>query len=89
MPPSAGPTVRARLNEMVFSAMAWGTSFSPTCWRTDACQAGALSAVPMPSDRVSASSSTGVISPAQVRADSTAAAQAMPICEASMIRRRS
>ena len=60
-PGRAGPTLRARLNAMVLSAIARGKSLGPTCKRTDACHAGPLSAVPHPTASVKNSSVSGVI----------------------------
>ena len=88
-PPSAGPTLRARLKAMVLSEIACGRSRGPTVLRTDACHAGALIAVPVPTPRVMTNSSAGVIAPAWVRSASTLEIASIPHCAASITRRRS
>ena len=48
-PPSAGPTMRPRLNSVELSATAFGSSSRPTIWNVMLCRAGAsrTSAVPV------------------------------------------
>ena len=55
-PPSAGPTLRAKLKAMVLSEIAWLRSPGPTCIRTEACHAGPFRAVPQPTRSVKPSS---------------------------------
>ena len=52
-----------REDRMALSEIACGRSALPTCSRTEACHAGPLSAVPMPTISVSASSDQGVTWP--------------------------
>ncbi len=59
----AGPTLRAMLKPMLFSATAPGSSARDTMSPTDACHAGALNAAPQPIRNVSDSNSQGVIDP--------------------------
>lgn len=80
----AGPTVRAMLKPRLFSATAAGMSSIGTCSRTEACQAGPLSAAPQPMRKVSRSSSQGVMSPAKATAASVAETANIRICAASM-----
>ena len=52
-PATAGPIMRAPLNEAEFRLTAFGSSFSPTSSETKACRAGLSRVVSMP--RVNAS----------------------------------
>jgi hypothetical protein len=62
-PPIAGPTLRVRLNPMLFSATAAGRSSRGTMSPTEACQDGLLRAVPQPRRKVKMSRSHGVTIP--------------------------
>ena len=50
-PASAGPIMRARLNDAEFSPTALGSWSCPTISFTNACRAGASNAVPMPNTK--------------------------------------
>src|SRR2546425_3114559 len=60
-PPNAGPSARATLTEMPPSATAPASSSRGTRSGVVACQAGALSALPRPMQKVSESSSHGPV----------------------------
>src|SRR5690349_11267723 len=85
----AGPTARARLNPALLSATATGRSRRPTSSGTMACQAGALSADPRPSRKVSVSSPQSDIAPASVSAPSRHAVASIHAWVISSNRRRS
>jgi hypothetical protein len=88
-PPIAGPTLRAMLNPMLFSATAPGNSERGTMSPTDACHAGALNALPHPIRNVNSSRSHGVISPSHAKTASTIETSRLNTCVASMTLRRS
>src|SRR5690606_31496472 len=70
-------------------ATAPGSSARGTMSPTEACQAGALSAAPQPIRKVKASSSHGVMTPAQAQAASATDTSSMNTWAPSMILRRS
>src|SRR5947208_2323288 len=88
-PPSAGPRARATLTEMPPSATAPASSSRGTRSGVVACQAGALSALPRPMQKVSESSSHGPVRPSTVQTPSAAAATSIHTCVARSSRRRS
>ena len=88
-PPIAGPTLRAMLNPILFSATAPGSSARDTMSPTDACHAGALNAAPQPIRNVSDSNSHGVIRPVQAHIASSTEIESMKLCAASITLRRS
>src|SRR5690606_29315864 len=65
--PIAGPTLLAMLKPMLFSVTAPGTCVRGTMSPTEACQAGALNAVPHPMRNVKSNKNHGVMSPAQAQ----------------------
>ncbi len=88
MPPSAGPTERARLKPIEFSATAEGRSDFGTSSLTMVCQAGLFSALPVPTRKVKASNPQGEsMSKKAARARSAEIAQSMP-CDTITVRRR-
>src|SRR5690606_34033163 len=68
IPASAGPMARAMLMPIEFSAIAGCRVARGTRLGTTACQAGAISAAPVPIAKVKARSRAGVIAPAAVSA---------------------
>ena len=88
-PPSAGPTLRARLKPIEFIATALGKIARGTMSPTAACQAGPLIAVAHPSAKVKASSSQGVIHPAQAVTANNADTTSIQLWQAIITLRRS
>ncbi|MNT03726.1 hypothetical protein D3C72_1382740 [compost metagenome] len=88
-PPSAGPTALAKLNPALLSATAAWSSSGGTSSGMIACQAGALSAAPRPSAKVTPSSSQGVAKPASVSAARAPAATSIQVWVTRSNRRRS
>ncbi|MNC27181.1 hypothetical protein D3C75_753460 [compost metagenome] len=79
-PASAGPMARDTLMPTLESATALARSSLPTSSGVSALHAGIISAVPMPSARVSTSSKVTFIIPSNVRAASTTATQDIHSC---------
>src|SRR5882724_6967141 len=88
-PPSAGPRARATLTEMPPSATAAASSSRGTRSGVVACQAGALSALPRPMQKVSESSNHGPVRRSTVETPSAVAATSIHTCVARSSRRRS
>src|SRR5689334_3860364 len=61
MPPIAGPKLRAMLKLMPLSATAEGRLSGGTCSLTEDCQAGPISAMPVPTTKQNVSSVLGVM----------------------------
>ena len=89
MPPTAGPTLRARLKPMELSATAPARSRRGTISPTEACQAGPFIAAPHPIRKVKTSSTQGVIHPAQAKRLRVTDTTSMKTWAASIILRRS
>jgi len=88
-PPMAGPTARARFwftepREMACTRSAGGTSSG-----CRVCHVGEVRACPVPTAKISASSSQGVTSPASASTPSATAATSMNPCASSRNFRRS
>ncbi|MCY1176366.1 hypothetical protein D9M73_166330 [compost metagenome] len=79
-PARAGPMARDTLMPTLESATALARSSLPTSSGVSALHAGIISAVPMPSARVSISSKVTFIIPSNVRAASTTATQDIHSC---------
>jgi hypothetical protein len=88
-PPMAGPTLRATLKPMLFSATAPARAERGSMSPTEACHAGALNAAPQPSRNVNSSNSHGLRMPAHAHTASATDTSSMNPCAASMTRRRS
>src|SRR3546814_10212615 len=88
-PPTAGPTLRAMLKPMELNVTAPRSSGLGTKSPTEACQAGALSAVPQPIRKVKPSNSQGVSTPDQAQNASAVETTSMNPCAQSMTTRRS
>jgi len=88
-PPIAGPTARARLKLIPLSAIAAVSSSRATISGMIACHAGAPSAAPMPSAKLSTSTAEVVTAPRIVSTPSRAAATSIQPCERISRRRRS
>ena len=86
-PPSAGPTLRAKLNPALFSIVAAGMSRRGTMSETDDCQAGLFSAVPHPIRNVKVKSSQGPIRPSHAETASATDTANMKLWAVSMTRR--
>ena len=86
-PPMAGPTLRAMLKLMPLSATAAGKASGGTCSLTDDCQAGPISAMPVPTMKQKASRMLGVIRPSQASTVS-AVAPTSEIDSATMVTMR-
>ena len=78
-PPMAGPTARARLKLTPFSATASVRSARGTASTITVPQAGAFIALPVPSEKISPSSSHAVIWSAAVNSVSAAADNAIQV----------
>ena len=89
MPPRAGPTARAMLKAMALSVTAAASSWIGTISRTAACQAGPLSAVPMPSAKVRRRRPAGPSRPRKPRRARQAAEAAVQTWATISTRRRS
>ena len=88
-PPSAGPSARARLKPMPFSAIAPTRSSRGTNSGVVAAQAGKFSAVPAPIAKVSASRPQGPSASAAAKTASSTPMAAIQSCAAIRVRRRS
>ncbi len=88
-PPMAGPTARARFWFTEPSEMAWVRSAGVTSSGCRVCQVGEVSACPVPTAKISASSTQGVTRPAMASAPSAAAATSMNVWVMSRKCRRS
>ena len=88
-PPSAGPAARARLKLMPLRVMAGVSSSRGTSSGMIACHAGALSAEPMPSMKLSPSTVHSVVMWRQVRMPSAPAASSIQTWEKISSLRRS
>lgn len=89
IPPSAGPTLRIRLNPIEFSDTASGRFSRGTISPIDACQDGLFSAVPVPKRKVKPSRTQGVSRPAKAATASATDTLNMKTCATSRIRRLS
>ena len=78
-PPMAGPTARARFWFTEPSEIACGRSAGGTSSGCRVCQVGDVSAWPVPTAKISASSSHGDTSPATARKPSAAAASSISV----------
>ena len=87
-PPTAGPTLRARLKPMELMATAAGRSSRGTMSPTEACHDGLFSAVPQPSRKVKVRSSQGVMTPIQAPSASASDTASMKNCAPSITCRR-
>ena len=88
-PPSAGPTLRARLKHALLSIVAAGMSSRGTMSPMEDCHAGLFSAVPHPIRKVKASRSHGPIRPNQASTARPVDAASMKPWAISMTTRRS
>jgi hypothetical protein len=89
MPPSAGPTARARLFDAAFSDTVSGINSRGTSSGTIACHAGLFIAEPALSRNVNASSAHGEICPRNVNTVSSATAASIHACQKISSLRRS
>ena len=88
-PPSAGPTLRAKLKLTLLRMVAAGMSCRGTMSPTDDCHAGLFSAVPQPIRNVKVRRSQGPIRSNQAMTASRVETANMKPCAISRIRRRS
>ena len=88
-PATAGPTARARLTATPLSASADGKSRRPTSSGMIACQAGAFSALPVPTRKVNSRRLQTFAPPSSVSPPRAALARSIQLCVTIRSRRRS